>query len=196
MIQRTILENPGWYTQYTPYQAEIAQGRLEALATFQTMVCDLTGLPIANASLLDEATAAAEAVHLAHGHHRGKRSAIQISDDCHPQVIQLVHTRCKPLGIRVEVMPSEELAPSAEHACVITAYPGSSGVVAIPKHLPEQCQAHKTLLVVCSRLAGPVQPDAPRRMGCGHRLRLGPALWCAPRRWWPARGLLRPERTI
>ena len=177
VIQRTILENPGWYTQYTPYQAEIAQGRLEALATFQTMVTDLTGLPIANASLLDEATAAAEAVHLAHGHHRGKRSAIQISEDCHPQVIQLVQTRCKPLNIRVEVLPTDLLKPNAEHSCVIIGYPGSSGVVNLPKSLPEQCQEHKTLLVVCSDLLALCKLTPPGEWGadivCGSAQRFG-----------------------
>ena len=128
VILRNVMENPGWYTQYTPYQAEIAQGRLEALLNFQTMVIDLTGLEIANASLLDEGTAAAEAMTMLHGHHRN-RDAFLVADDCHPQTIAVVETRAAPLGIEVRVLPPEELkdAFADDVFGVLVQYPATDG---------------------------------------------------------------------
>ncbi len=108
VIQRNILENPGWYTQYTPYQAEIAQGRLEALLNFQTMVADLTGLPLTNASLLDEATAAAEAMHMCLAIDRTDKNIFFVADDCHPQTIAVLETRAEPLGVELRVGPADD----------------------------------------------------------------------------------------
>src|SRR3954471_7686816 len=103
VILRNILENPGWYTQYTPYQPEISQGRLEALLNYQTMVSDLSGLPVANASLLDESTAAAEAMTMFHNVAGARGNAFFLAQDCHPQTIEVVKTRAAPFGIQVIV---------------------------------------------------------------------------------------------
>ncbi len=128
VIQRNVLENPGWYTQYTPYQAEISQGRMEGLLTYQTMIADLTGLPIANASLLDEATAAAEAMGMCLGQH-DDRTLFFVSRDCHPQTIDVVKTRAKPLGVEVLVGDHRDFAFPAGLAGVLLQYPATDGAV-------------------------------------------------------------------
>ncbi|WOI55786.1 aminomethyl-transferring glycine dehydrogenase [Palleronia sp. LCG004] len=125
-IQRNILENPAWYTAYTPYQPEISQGRLEALLNYQTMVCDLTGLDIANASLLDEATAAAEAVTMAERTAKSKARAVFVDENCHPQNIDVIRTRCAPLGIEVIVGAPADLDPASVFAGIFQ-YPGTHG---------------------------------------------------------------------
>jgi glycine dehydrogenase len=128
VIQRGVLENPGWYTQYTPYQAEIAQGRLEALMNFQTMVAELTGLPLSSASLLDEATAAAEAMTMCHAMGRRKRNRFFVAESCHPQTLGVVRTRARPLGIEIVVGKSEEAEPVAgELFALLLQYPTTEG---------------------------------------------------------------------
>jgi glycine dehydrogenase len=127
VIQRNILENPGWYTAYTPYQAEISQGRLEALLNFQTMICDLTGLEIANASMLDEGTAAAEAMMLCHRLTEGATHVFFVSDACHPQTIDVVRTRAQPLGIEIVVGDHRTYEPAAGLAGVLVQYPDTWG---------------------------------------------------------------------
>ena len=130
VILRNILENPAWYTAYTPYQAEISQGRMEALLNFQTMVCDLTGLPMANASMLDEATAAAEAMTLAKRSVKSKSNTFIVAGDCHPQTIEVILTRAKPLGITVQLANSaDEWAKALEgdYFAVLAQYPSTSG---------------------------------------------------------------------
>ncbi len=127
-IQRNILENPAWYTAYTPYQPEISQGRLEALLNYQTMVCDLTGLEIANASLLDEATAAAEAMTMAQRVAKSKANAFFVDENCHPQNIAVIKTRAEPLGIEVIVGCPDDLDASKVFGAVFQ-YPGTYGHV-------------------------------------------------------------------
>lgn len=125
VIIRCVLENPAWYTAYTPYQPEISQGRLEALLNFQTMVCDLTGMEIANASLLDEGTAAAEAMTLLSRVSKTERTAFLVDENCHPQTIAVVATRAEPLGIRVDI--GDPAAATEEHFGVLVQYPGTRG---------------------------------------------------------------------
>ena len=127
-IQRNILENPAWYTAYTPYQPEIAQGRLEALLNYQTMVADLTGLPVANASLLDEATAAAEAMTMAERLAKSKARAFFVDENCHPQTIAVIRTRAEPLGIEVVVGAPEAMVPEQVFGAIFQ-YPGTFGHV-------------------------------------------------------------------
>ncbi|MDR7306597.1 aminomethyl-transferring glycine dehydrogenase [Rhodoferax saidenbachensis] len=130
VILRNILENPAWYTAYTPYQAEISQGRMEALVNFQTMVCDLTGMPMANASMLDEATAAAEAMTLAKRSVKSKSHVFVVAGDCHPQTIEVIQTRAKPLGITVQLAnsaPEWEAALAGDYFAVLAQYPATSG---------------------------------------------------------------------
>src|SRR5262245_40503226 len=134
VIQRNILENPGWYTAYTPYQAEIAQGRLEALLNFQQMIIDLTALDIANASMLDEATAAAEAMTLCHavagGGDPGRKTKVFfVADNCHPQTIAAIQTRAKPLGIEIKIGDYSRFKFDSTVFGALVQYPATDGAI-------------------------------------------------------------------
>ena len=164
VIQRNILENPGWYTAYTPYQAEIAQGRLEALLNFQTMVTDLTALDIANASLLDEATAAAEAMALCHAV-VGGRDTFFVSERCHPQTIAVVQTRARPLGIQVMVGKAATFQPDEKIFGVLLQYPTTDG--AIVDYAPFIKAAHEAgaLAIIAADLLALTLLRPPGEMG-------------------------------
>ncbi|MEB3282449.1 MAG: aminomethyl-transferring glycine dehydrogenase [Lyngbya sp.] len=150
VIQRNILENPGWYTAYTPYQAEIAQGRLEALLNFQTMIIDLTGMEIANASLLDEATAAAEAMSMSYGVSKAKSDVFFVSQDCHPQTIDVVQTRALPLGIKVIVGDFKTFDFSTPIFGALLQYPATDGAVYDYRDFIETAHKHKALVTVAA----------------------------------------------
>ncbi|MGD1020768.1 MAG: aminomethyl-transferring glycine dehydrogenase [Verrucomicrobiia bacterium] len=153
VIQRNVLENPGWYTPYTPYQAEISQGRLEALLNFQTMVSDLTGLEIANASLLDEATAAAEAMTMCHGLQGSEgRNTFFVSETCHPQTIAVVQTRAEPVGINVVVGDHAKFALNEKVFGVLLQYPATDGVILDYGPFIGEVHKHKALAVVATDL--------------------------------------------
>jgi glycine dehydrogenase len=167
VIQRNILENPGWYTQYTPYQAEISQGRLEALLNFQTVVGDLTGMEIANASLLDEATAAAEAMTLCQRcmPRSSKANTFFVSDRCHPQTIDVIHTRAAALGIDVVVGNHETYDFAAETFGVLVQYPATDGDILDYEPFFDQAHAAGALTVVAADLLALVLLRPPGEFG-------------------------------
>ena len=163
-IQRNILENPAWYTAYTPYQPEIAQGRLEALLNYQTMVADLTGLPVANASLLDEATAAAEAMTMAERVAKSKARAFFVDEGCHPQTIAVIRTRALPLGIDVIVGAPEALQPERVFGAIFQ-YPGTLGHVRDFTAEMAALHAAKAIAVVATDLLALCMLREPGAMG-------------------------------
>ena len=153
IILRNILENPAWYTQYTPYQAEIAQGRLEALFNFQTMVADLTGLPLANASLLDEATAAAEAMTMCRAVSQQPGMTFFVAEDCHPQIIAVLQTRAHPLGIAVQVGNPDSLNFNNQDIFgILLAYPSTDGHIRSVADIARQANNAGTLVVASTDL--------------------------------------------
>ncbi len=152
VILRNIIENPGWYTQYTPYQAEIAQGRLEALLNFQTMVSDLTGLPLAGASLLDEGTAAAEAMAMCYAIGNHEKPAFLVADDCHPQTIAVVQTRAESMGLTVRVSSPGEMKLDADVCGLIVQYPTSDGRVECYRELCARAKGAGVVVVAATDL--------------------------------------------
>ncbi len=164
VIQRNILENPGWYTAYTPYQAEIAQGRLEALLNFQTMVTDMTGLPIANASLLDEATAAAEAMVMMLRSTKDKNTML-VADNCHPQTIDVIKTRAEPIGVKINIMPINEFEFSNDIFGVLLQYPATDGQVFIFDEICNKAHAAGALVSVATDLLSLAILPSPGEIG-------------------------------
>lgn len=160
VIQRNLFENPAWYTAYTPYQAEISQGRLEMLFNFQTLVTELTGLPVASASLLDEATAVAEAVGIALRHHRDKRTKVALAGTPHPQTLDVVRTRAEPLGIEVDGEVIDD-----NTAALLVSWPDTFGVYGNHKAAIDKARAAGTLVVFIADPLGLTLTDAPARLG-------------------------------
>ena len=180
VIQRNILENPAWYTAYTPYQAEISQGRLEALLNFQTMVCDLTAMPVANASMLDEATAAAEAMALARRCSTAATSVFLVHPDVHPQTLEVIRTRAEPMGWQVSV-PADHatfLQTTQEpHFGALVQYPSSTGAIYDWQDTAARCHAQKALLIAATDLLALTLLTPPGEWGAdiviGNSQRLG-----------------------
>ncbi len=176
VILRNVLENPAWYTAYTPYQAEISQGRMEALVNFQTMVTDLTGMAIANASMLDEATAAAEAMTLAQRVGRSKSNVFYVGDDVLPQTLDVVRTRAEPLGIEVRVCSGDEALQNDSFA-VLLQYPGVNGVVRDYRDWIAKYKARGGLVIMAADLLAMTLLVPPGELGadiaCGTTQRFG-----------------------
>lgn len=182
VILRNIFENPGWYTQYTPYQAEISQGRLEALLNFQTMVCDLTGMEVANASLLDEGTSAAEAMTMLYEvknkrKKENKSSKIFIADDVLPQTLDVIKGRAIPFGIEVISGDAESFAPTDEYFAVVLQYPGANGAVIDYTSKIAECKNHEVYVIMAADILSLALLTPPGELGAdvvvGNTQRLG-----------------------
>jgi len=165
VIQRNILENPGWYTSYTPYQAEIAQGRLEALLNYQTMIVSLTGMEIANSSLLDEATAAAEAMAMSWSSTGQNRMVYLVSENTHPQTLAVLQTRAEPLGIELRILPEDQLSADAAAFGALLQYPGTDGNARDWTDFIGTCHEHKMLVTVAADPLALVLMKTPGAMG-------------------------------
>ena len=180
VIQRNILENPAWYTAYTPYQAEISQGRLEALLNFQTLVCDLTGMPVANASMLDEATAAAEAMALARRASSASSNVFLVHPDVHPQTLEVLRTRAEPLAWAVTCPPDHAAFAAAlqtPHFGALVQYPTSTGAIHDWRKAATHCHEQKALLIAATDLLALTLLTPPGEWGAdivvGNSQRLG-----------------------
>ena len=165
VIQRNILENPAWYTAYTPYQPEISQGRLEALFNFQTMICDLTGLDVANASLLDEATAAAEAMALAERASRVKTKAFFVDHEVHPQTLAVLRTRAEPLGWKLIVGDPAVDLEGADVLGGLLQYPASSGALRDPRPAIAILRSKGALAILAADLLALTLVASPGELG-------------------------------
>lgn len=165
VIRRNVLEDPSWYTAYTPYQPEISQGRLEALLNFQTVVADLTGLPTSNASLLDEGTAAAEAMTLVRRARRDATGPFVVDADALPQTIDVVRTRAEGMGIEVVVADLRDGLPEGELSGVLLQYPGASGAVHDPRPVIDEAHERGALAVVAADLLALTLLEAPGTLG-------------------------------
>jgi glycine cleavage system P protein (glycine dehydrogenase) len=165
VIQRNILENPAWYTAYTPYQPEISQGRLEALLNYQTMVADLTGMDIANASMLDEGTAAAEAMTLCQRMSKSKSQTFFVDQDCLPQTIDIIQTRAEPLDIHVVIGDPMTDMQAAEPFGVLLQYPGASGEIHDFRPVIEQAHAKKSLVIMAADILSLLLLKSPGELG-------------------------------
>ena len=165
VITRNVLENPAWYTAYTPYQPEISQGRLEALINFQTMIEDLTGLPVAGASLLDEPTAVAEAITLSIRKSKKGAHAILVDQDTHPQTLAVLNTRANPLGIEIRMWDANEPIPAGDFAGVVVSYPGSSGEIKNLSPIIEGIKSIGAMAIVTTDLLALTLIESPGALG-------------------------------
>jgi glycine dehydrogenase len=165
VIQRNILENPAWYTAYTPYQPEISQGRLEALINFQTMITDLTGMEMSNASMLDEGTAAAEAMSLCQRMSKSKSARFFVDSDCLPQTIEIIKTRAEPMGVEVVVGDPATLTADTELFGLLLQYPGASGEIRNFREVIEQVKQQGALVVMAADILSLVLLESPGSLG-------------------------------
>ena len=166
VIIRNILENPGWYTSYTPYQAEVAQGRLEMLLNFQQMIIDFTGMDIANASLLDEGTAAAEAMGLCNRLDKKNSNLVFVSNNCHPQTIDVIQTRAEPMGLKVFVSDENELDKISDNLlCGIIQYPGTLGDIKDPSESISKIHKKNGKVILACDLLALAQLKTPAELG-------------------------------
>ena len=189
VLLRNILENPAWYTAYTPYQPEISQGRLEALLNFQTMVADLTGLEVANASMLDEGTAAAEAMTLMHRAVKGNAHRLVVDTDVFAQTAAVLATRAEPLGIEIVTADLREGLPDGEFFGVIAQLPGASGRITDWSALVAEAHERGALVAIGADLLALTLVTPPGRDRCGRGVRQHPTFRCA-------NGIRRPARRL